>query len=114
MRRLTADKKIGYSVALAALAASVSLIFVPEAYVLLVAAPTFAVAAALAFMLLRKRSIHSYNKHQVTLIVSVIAMLYLTAYYISGIKFGFVLPVAGTTSPIYILKHVIPITVIIF
>lgn len=45
-------------------------------------------AIAILFII-KKRSIPSINKWQVFLILTVIALLYLMAFYLSGIKFGF-------------------------
>ena len=113
MRKLTADQKITYSVATAIMAASVLLIFIPEAYIAWVGALTFAASCAIAYLFIKKRSIHSYNKRQVLLIVSVIAALYLTLYYLSGIKYGFVLSSDGAISINSIFTNIIPATAII-
>ncbi len=113
MRRLTIDKRIRYTVALAALAASLLVLFVPKEYILWSAAAIFAIAAAAASAFIKKRSIHSYNKRQVLLIVSVFAALYLTLYYLSGIKFGFVISTQGALSLNSFVKNIIPLTAII-
>ena len=46
-------------------------------------------AAITLYLLIKKRNILSINKKMVLLIVSVIAALYVMAYYLSGLKFGF-------------------------
>ena len=46
-------------------------------------------AAALLPLFLKKRNILSINKNQVLLVVTVIALLYVMAYYLTGLEFGF-------------------------
>lgn len=46
-------------------------------------------AAALTFVLIKKRNILSVNKNQILLIVSVSAMVIVMIYYLTGLKFGF-------------------------
>ena len=46
-------------------------------------------AAALIPLFLKKRNILSINKNQVLLVVTVIALLYVMAYYLTGLEFGF-------------------------
>ena len=46
-------------------------------------------AAALIPLFIKKRNILSINKNQVLLLVTVIALLYVMAYYITGLEFGF-------------------------
>lgn len=46
-------------------------------------------AAVLIPLFIKKRSILSINKNQILLIISVIALLYVMIYYVTGIEFGF-------------------------
>ena len=46
-------------------------------------------AAALIPLFIKKRNILSINKNQVLLLVTVIALLYVMAYYLTGFEFGF-------------------------
>lgn len=112
MRNLTVDRKIGYLAALIALAASLFVIFIPSEYVLWSASLVFVILAALACAIIKKRSIHSYNKRQVLLIVSVTAVLYLTLYYLSGLKFGFVKSSVEAISPNSLIKIILPLILI--
>ena len=91
MRALTFDQKIGYTVALLALALPILSVFVPEEFTLWAAAIIFSLAAIGAHTLIKKRSIHSYNKNTVLLIIAVIAALYLTVSYLFGLEYGFML-----------------------
>ncbi len=113
MRRLTVDKKIGYAVAFATLAASLLSILIPGDYILWGAAAIFSASALAAYTIIKKRSIHSYNRRQVLLIVSVVAALYLTLYYLSGLRFGFVISERGALSLKSFIKYVLPLALII-
>jgi signal peptidase len=65
-----------------------------------------------ALLFLKKRSIPSINKQQVLMIVSIMAVVYLVLYYLSGMEFGYARnPYALKTS--FILTRLIPAAVII-
>jgi signal peptidase len=55
----------------------------------ILAAAVLAAAAAVSVLLIRKRSIPSVNKQQVLMIMSVIAVVYLMLYYLTGLAFGY-------------------------
>ena len=113
MRSLTVDKKIGYGIALLLMAVSFLILLVPKDYLLWSAAGAFIVCAAAAYSLIKKRSIHSYNRNQVLLIISVTAVLYLTLYYLSGIEFGFVISQSGGLSLGSFVKNILPFVAIV-
>lgn len=113
MQKLNIDKKVAYTVAIAIMVASLLTLLIPSKYVLWGAAPVLAIAAAVTCMVIKKRRIHSYNKGQVLLIVSVTAALYLMLYYLSGIRFGFVISPKGVISFGSIFKSIIPIAAVI-
>lgn len=113
MRRLNIDKKIVYTVAIAALAVSLLLLLLPEGVVIPATAAVYAVLAALAYTFVPKRSIHSHYKRQVLLIVSVAALVYLMLYYLSGIEYGFVISQKGNLSFLSFVRDILPLTVII-
>ena len=113
MKALTSDRKIGYAVAFAALAASILSLFVPGEFLLWAAGAIFALTAAGAYTLIKKRSIHSYNKDQVLLIVAVIAALYITLLYLSGFEFGFARSPGGVLSLGSFAKYILPTALII-
>ncbi len=55
----------------------------------ILAAAALAVAAAVSVLFIRKRSIPSVNKQQVLMIMSIIAVVYLMLYYLTGLAFGY-------------------------
>ena len=78
----------------------------------IVAAVLLLPAAAIIPMLIKKRSIYSINKKEVLIIMTVIALVYVMAYYLSGLRFGFYqnlykLSVSG------FFKYILPISAII-
>lgn len=66
---------------------------------------------AVAVYFLKKRAIYSINKREVLIIVSVIACLYVLAYYLTGIHYGFVS--ANNFTFDYFLSFVLPAGIII-
>ena len=112
MKRLTEDRKTGYIAAFAILAASFLSLVIPFGYLLPVTALIFAASASISNAVVKKSSIHSYNKRQVLLIVAVIALLYLVLYYLTGLAFGFAV-LHGRLTLSLMMKYVIPITVVI-
>ena len=56
----------------------------------IVAAILLLPATAFVPLLIKKREILSINKNQVLLIITVIALVYVMMYYLSGLKFGFI------------------------
>ena len=89
LRRLSTDKKIALLIAFAILAALLLLLLIPSIYIRWVAAVVMTFAALITWLFVKKRSIHSYNKRQVLLLITVFAVLYLVLYYLSGIHFGY-------------------------
>ena len=55
----------------------------------IVAAILLLSAAITIPIFIKKRDILSINKHQVLIIMTVVALLYVMIYYVSGIEFGF-------------------------
>ena len=69
-------------------------------------------AAILLSLLVRKRSILSYNKGQVLMLIAVISVMFLVLLYLSGLHFGF----WKTIYPLSLQnfgRYILPITVII-
>ena len=56
---------------------------------IIVAAFLLLPAAVLVPLFVKKRNILSINKNQVLLLVTIIALLCVMAYYLTGLKFGF-------------------------
>lgn len=69
-------------------------------------------AAVLVFFFVKKRGILSINRHQVLLVITVIALVYLMLLYLSGLYFGFYRnPYRFNLTNI--LRFILPISVII-
>ena len=109
MTKLASDKKMSYSVAFFTLAALLFSLAFDEKYSRWIAVAVLCVAAALTISFVKKRSILSYHKRNVFIIVLIAALLFLVLYYISGLYFGF-----GTTLITLnldtVLRYVFPIT----
>ena len=70
-------------------------------------------ASILASIFIKKRNTLSINKRQILLIMTVSAAVFVTLYYLSGLKFGFYLNLYSI-SPTNFLKFFLPIAVIVF
>ena len=79
----------------------------------IVAAILLPPAAVLAFLFIKKRNIPSINKNQVLLIVIAAASLYVMAYYLTGLNFGFIQNPYRFTIGTNFFKFLLPIAVII-
>lgn len=76
------------------------------------AAIALIVAAAISLVFIKKRNILSMNKQEVLIIISVIALVYVMLYYLTGFKFGFSKnPYALNIN--VLLTHFLPTAVII-
>ena len=106
------DKKIAYTYAAVLFALLLATLFIPGEYVRYSAAALLAAAALLGAYLLKKRRAPSMNKNQVLILVLASALVFIMAFYISGLYFGFwksAVPIAFVN----LLKYVIPIGLII-
>lgn len=84
------DKKILHIISASILAVLLIIFFIPfETAGRIIASIAFAAAAAVAYFSLKKRSIPSFNKQQVLMIMSIIAVVYLMLYYMTGLEFGY-------------------------
>ena len=113
MRRLASDRKIGYVAALVSLAAILPLFLIDKGYIRWAAAPLFAFMAAALYTVIKKRSILSFYKRQVSLIIALIAFLYVMLNFTSGFMFGFVKSDYGALTWSLVFLQVIPIAIII-
>lgn len=113
MRNLTQDKKTLYLVTTALLAILVLTLFIGTAYVRSVGAVVLATFAFTVHYTVKKRSILSFYKTQVLMLLTVIAVFYLILLYISGIYFGYAksYPTLSFNSIIY---YVLPSVITIF
>ena len=69
-------------------------------------------SAVLGHFLIRKRSIASINKAQVLLVMAVVAVVCVTLYYMSGLRFGFYQSPYGIRANV-ILQFILPIAAIV-
>lgn len=84
------DKRILHIISASTLAALLLIFFIPfDTAGRILAAVAVAAAAVLSFIFLKKRPILSINKQEVLIVISVISLVYLVLYYLSGLKFGF-------------------------
>jgi hypothetical protein len=84
------DKKRLYILSASTLAVLLAAFLVPfDVAGRVVSAITLVFSAAIAYLFIKKRPILSINKGQVLMIVSLISVVVLMLYYLSGLKFGF-------------------------
>ena len=89
MSGLTSDKKICYTVSLVTLTVLLLLLLIPTSFIRWSAAVALMVATLAICVFIKKRSIHSFNKQQVFLILSVSAVLFIVVYYVFGLSVGY-------------------------
>ena len=107
------DKKILYTFSGITLAALLLALLLPgEHSGRFISAALLLPLAVLTALFIKKRSILSLNKKEVLLITVVIGAVYLTAYYLTGIKFHFLRNIYVFNIQ-NVISFVIPITVII-
>ena len=108
------DKKKLHIVSVSTLVALLIIFIIPfETAGRIIAAVLMASIAVVASWLIKKRTIPSINKHQVLWIISVITVVYLMLYYLTGLKFGFVNNLYALNLK-YIFSRAIPVAVIIY
>ena len=107
------DKKTIQIVSVSVLAVLLLALFLPLGESgRIVAAILLLPAAAFVPLLIKKREIYSINKNQVLMIMTVIALVYVMLYYLSGLKFGFIINLYKFSFNIF-LKYILPIAAII-
>lgn len=107
------DKKTIRIVSASVLAVLLLALFLPSGESgRIVAAILLLPAAVLVVLFIKKRSILSINKAQVLMIMTVIALVYVMLYYLSGLKFGFVVNPYRLSVGIF-FKYILPISAII-
>lgn len=113
MRTVGNGEKIGYvlSVLLIVALLPVSVVRTTTLRIAITAAILF-VVAVLACLFVKKRSILSFNKRQVLLLLAVIAAVYLMLLYVTGLYYGFGRGFYSFSLNI-LLHYIIPVAVII-
>ncbi len=112
MQGLYVNKKLEYILSLVILASSILIIFAPTDAIRYICAAFVGIAALLAFLLIKKRAIPSYNKRMILMLMAVFGIVYLSLYYLSGTYFEFG-TVLGDNLFINIVGYALPIAVAI-
>ncbi len=111
MKRLTKDRATSLIVSVSILVALLILIlFATNDLAIWISPLVLGAALVTVLTFVKKRSIHSYNKQTVMIILAVSAILYLSLYYSSGIIYGFYRSSATPWTPISLISRVLPIT----
>lgn len=108
---MTRDRKVLYIISSLILVVLLAAFLIPANSGRLVAATLLLPAAVLVPILIKKRNILSIHSKMVLLLLIVIALLYLMAYYLTGLKYGYYL--SDYVYIGFILKTIIPTSVII-
>lgn len=108
---MTRDRKTLYIISSLLLVILFVAFFIPANSGKLIASILLVPAAVLVPILIKKRNILSIHSRMVLLLLIVIALLYLMAYYLTGLKFGYYL--SNYMSLNLIFKTIIPTSVII-
>lgn len=83
------DKKILYLISISTLALLLVALFIPYSGSRYIAAILLLLTVGICFAFIKKRSILSYNKNQVLGLMTIIALVYLMLFYLTGLYFGF-------------------------
>ena len=107
------DRKVLHTITISSLAVLLLALILPIGTTgRILAAILLAPIAALTLIFIKKRSILSLNKQQVLMLLTVIALLYVMLYYLTGLEFG--LYRSGYRLNLHFtLNFILPITVII-
>ncbi len=107
------DRKKLYIISSATLAALLIALFLPNGSGRILAAFLLPPAAILIPLSIKKRTAKSINSRQILMIMTVIGLVYITLYFLSGLYFGFVKTPFGINKPDIVLRFILPIAVII-
>ena len=106
------DRKRIYIISSAILVALLIALFAPMGSGRIIAALLLLPSVAITLLFIKKRVALSINSKQILLLISVIGLLYVVFYYVSGVYFGITKTGYGLKSDI-IFQYTIPIAVII-
>lgn len=110
---IPSDKKLLYIISIAFFCLPLILLLIlPMGKYRIVSALIFAAAAAIVFVLVKKRSALSIRRWQVLFLVATSAALYMMIYYLTGTRFGFV-TVSSRLSLSSYTQNIIPIAIMI-
>ena len=109
---MNSDKKLFYIISALFVCALLLVCFISNDVASNIAfAVVCSVFAILFFIKVKKRSILAVEKRQVVVLMAAIAIIVITAYYLTGLAFGFQ---EVLLSPRYLWKYVLPFIVIVF
>ncbi len=109
---MSADKKRLYAVSISIFCLLAVALFIPNGSSRITAAILLAIGGALSVFLIKKRSVLSFYKQQVLLIMAVMGLLYISLYYITGLYFGYY-RAYNAFSATTVFKYILPVTGII-
>ncbi|MBQ7384624.1 MAG: signal peptidase I [Clostridia bacterium] len=112
-KRLTSDIKKLYIVSITLFALLFLALFIPTENSRILAVTLLVPAAAIVLFLIRKRSIHSINKRQVLLIMTVLGLLWVLMLYLLGKHYGYLWSPYHPLSPRSFLNQLLPTILII-
>lgn len=112
-KRLTSDIKKLYIVSITLFALLFLALFIPTENSRILAVTLLVPAAAIVLFLIRKRSIHSVNKRQVLLIMTVLGLLWVLMLYLLGKHYGYLWSPYHPLSPRSFLNQLLPTILII-
>lgn len=88
-------------------------LFVPNVTLTkMILAPTMAVFAAVVYIAVKKRSLLSIHKRQVAYLTPLIAFVYVTVYYLTGLYFGFYASLVRFSLET-VFRHILPTVMLI-
>lgn len=106
------DRKALYTLSVSLLAVLLLALFIPYGgSSRIIAALLLLTAAVVTKFFLKKRAIPNIEHRQVLLLMGVIAVLYVTLYFLTGFRFGFYRNALFITNPQVLFRYVLPITV---
>lgn len=106
------DRKLLNIISFLSFAVLLLVFIIPTGNARIITAIILAPFAAISFFFVKKRSIISLNRNQVIMLMSVISLLYLMIYYLTGLYYRFYKTVYRLDFDT-LLQYVLPITVII-
>jgi len=109
---MSSDRKVLYIISLSSFALLLTLFFLPAGSGRVLAALLMLPLAVISLVFIKKRSIFSFNKRQVLLLMSVIGVLYVVLYYLTGFYFGFY-RTGYYPNAYYIFHFILPIATVI-
>lgn len=109
---MSVDKKRLYTVAISIFFLLSFALFIPNGSSRITAAILLAIGGIFSVLLIKKRSILSFNKKQVLLLMTVMGLLYISLYYVTGLHFGYY-RAYNAFSAMTVFQYIIPVTGII-